>query len=156
MTVDQDGINFIKLWEGFEPKVYLDVAGKPTIGIGHLIKPSEDFSMGISLTQAEELLWRRPGGPGTGHLAVGSAGTITQNQTNALCSFGFNLGVGALSQMLSHGWDQVPQQILEMGQGSCEWTVGGCGRTHSETPSRIGTVFTAIIAVATYPCALGP
>ena len=111
MTIDDAGIKFITLWEGFEPNVYLDVAGKPTIGIGHLIKPSEDFSAGITLNQAEELLWRDLEAPEQAIQRL--APQANQNQTNALASFAFNLGVGSLSQMLSHGFDQAAQQILK-------------------------------------------
>ena len=111
MTIDQAGLDFIKGFEGFSATVYKDAVGKPTIGYGHLIKPNEDFSMGISLSQGETLLYDDLEGVEARILQL-APGTITQNQFNALCSFGFNLGVGALSQMLAHGWDQVPAQIL--------------------------------------------
>ena len=86
--------------------------------------------MGITLSQGETLLYDDLEVE-AGHLAVGSTGTITQNQFNALCSFGFNLGVGALSQMLlMRFWDQAAAQILEMGFSGCRRE--GAGRTSPE------------------------
>ncbi len=117
MTIDQAGLDFIKQFEGFSPVVYNDAVGKPTVGYGHLIKPNEDFSMGISLSQGETLLYDDLEGVEARILSL-APDSITQNQFNALCSFGFNLGVGALAQMLAHGWDVVPQQILR-------WTHAG-------------------------------
>ncbi len=111
MTIDQAGLDFIKSFEGFSPVVYKDAVGKPTIGYGHLIKPNEDFPTTISLLQGETLLYDDLEGVEARILSL-APGSITQNQFNALCSFGFNLGVGALQQMLAHGWDQVPAQIL--------------------------------------------
>ena len=111
MTIDQAGLDFIKQFEGFSPVVYNDAVGKPTIGYGHLIRPNEDFSMGISLYQGETLLYDDLEGVEARILQLAPT-TITQCQFNALCSFGFNLGVGALQQMMAHGWDQVPAQIL--------------------------------------------
>ena len=41
MRIDQAGIDFIKAAEGVKPFVYLDVAGLPTIGAGHLLTRDE-------------------------------------------------------------------------------------------------------------------
>ena len=110
MTVDQAGLEFIKGFEGFSASVYNDVAGKPTIGIGHLIKPGEDFSAGITVLQALTLLYDDME-PVEAKILELAPASCKQTQFNALCSFGFNLGTGALAQMMSHGWDQIPAQI---------------------------------------------
>jgi lysozyme len=112
MTIDQAGLDFIKGFEGFSANVYKDVAGHPTIGIGHLVEPSEDFSAGITLNQAETLLWSDLEAPEAALQRLVPR-SCNQNQWNALCSFAFNLGVGSLETMLAHGWDQVPTQILK-------------------------------------------
>ncbi len=39
---------YIGKHEGIRKKIYKDSKGNPTIGIGHLIKPGEDFSKGIT------------------------------------------------------------------------------------------------------------
>lgn len=131
MTIDQAGLDFIEGFEGFSATIYKDAVGKPTIGYGHLIKPNEDFSMGISLSQGETLLYDDLEGVEARILQL-APGTITQNQFNALASFGFNLGVGALSQMLAHGWDQVPAQILRWDHAGGKVLEGLTRRRHAE------------------------
>jgi lysozyme len=110
MTIDQAGLDFITGFEGFSASVYNDIAGKPTIGIGHKILPGEDFKGGVTLLQAQALLSEdlEPVEDAIAHMIP----HCNQNQFNALCSFGFNLGVGALLQMLMHGWAEVPEQML--------------------------------------------
>jgi lysozyme len=110
MTVDQAGIDFTKGFEGFSAAPYKDVAGVWTVGYGHKIKEGEDFSMGISMSQGETLLYDDMEHPEAAILKL--APDCNQNQFNALADFGFNLGVGALEQMLSHGILQVPTQML--------------------------------------------
>lgn len=111
MTIDQAGIDFITHWEGCKLIPYQDVVGKLTVGVGHLIKPGEDFTGGITQAQADALLMSDVS------LVESTLNSLvpeecTQSQWNALCSFGFNLGVGSLKTMLGHGWDQVPEQVI--------------------------------------------
>lgn len=47
--------SMIKHHEGKRLEVYKDTVGKDTIGYGHLVKPGEDFSKGITDQQADEL-----------------------------------------------------------------------------------------------------
>ena len=56
--VTQEGLNLIKRFEGFESEIYLDAAGLPTIGYGHLIRKGEHkmFENGISREAGEALL----------------------------------------------------------------------------------------------------
>ena len=131
MTIDEAGIDFIKGFEGLSLNVYNDVAGKPTIGIGHLIKPSEDFPAPITLEQAEQLLWADLETPEQA-LAKLVPATCTQNQWNALCSFAFNLGVGSLETMLGHGWDEVPTQILRWDKAGGKQVAGLTRRRQAE------------------------
>ena len=56
MQTSKAGLEFIASHEGCVLNVYEDVAGYPTIGIGHLIRDGEDFSGGITRDQAIELL----------------------------------------------------------------------------------------------------
>ena len=110
MNIDQAGLDFIKSYEGFSATVYNDVAGKPTIGYGHLMRPGDSYPNGITEAQALVLLAMdvAPVSAAVDRLAS----VCNQNQHNALCSFGFNLGIGALQQMLNHGWAEVPDQML--------------------------------------------
>jgi len=132
MTIDQAGIDFIHTFEGFSAHVYNDVAGKATIGIGHLVLPSEDFSAGLTISEAEELLQHDLEAPQQALQRLVPA-SCTQNQFNALCSFAFNLGVGSLETMLSHGWDQVPAQILRWDHSGGKQVAGLTRRRQAES-----------------------
>jgi GH24 family phage-related lysozyme (muramidase) len=95
--VNQKGVDLIKSFEGLRLKTYIDAAGHPTIGYGHLIKPAEPYDESTQITekQAQELLQN--------DLASARRGVqnsvnvpISDNQFAALVSFTFNLGTGAL------------------------------------------------------------
>jgi len=95
MEMSDNGLQLIKNSEGFVGHVYLDVAGKPTVGYGHLIKAGEDFSGGVTQQQATELLqndvkWAENAVTAAVHVP------LNQNQFDALVDFTFNLGAGAL------------------------------------------------------------
>lgn len=95
MNISLVGLAHIKGWEGFRSTVYLDQAGKRTIGYGHLIKPGESFGT-ISEAEASRLLARDVSWAET---AVNQAVKVplSQNQFDALVSFVFNVGVGNFS-----------------------------------------------------------
>lgn len=103
------GIELIKFYEGCKLDIYQDCVGKNTIGIGHLILPSEDFSNGITEQQAIDLL-NKDMAPLYNYLDNLS---LNDNQKCALLDFGFNLGLGALKTMLGHGLSNIPNQILK-------------------------------------------
>lgn len=87
------GLSHIKGWEKFSPTVYLDAAGKPTIGYGHLIKTYESFGT-ISEAQASAILAKDVA---SAEAAVnnGVKVSISQNQFDALVSFAYNVGNSA-------------------------------------------------------------
>lgn len=93
--IPTQAIEFIKKEEGCVLKIYKDVAGYPTIGVGHLIKKGEDFSNGLTEEEAEELLRKD-----LLHTAASImrliAVPLSDNQYSALLSFAFNVGTGAL------------------------------------------------------------
>lgn len=112
----QEGIELIKHHEGFVPHIYMDAAGFPTIGYGHLIKQGEDFSNGISRKQGEDLLRHDLRIAERAVLRLIDA-PLTQPQFDALVSFTFNLGSGALQRstlrrVINRGEHyDVPQQM---------------------------------------------
>ncbi len=55
-TLSDKGLKFIAKHEGFKGKEYSDIYGNTTVGYGHLVKPGEDFSKGISKKDALKLL----------------------------------------------------------------------------------------------------
>jgi lysozyme len=98
-NVTQAGIDLIKRFEGFSPTVYICPAGYPTIGYGHVVKPDErqQFASGVTHEQAETLLRHDVQ---TAERAVLRLITVplTDGQFDALVSFTFNLGAGALQR----------------------------------------------------------
>lgn len=110
MKTSEQGLQFIMDQEGVVLHPYDDQAGNPTIGVGHLIKDGESFPDEITQEQAMELL--------ASDVALFEAAVnyyaldLTQNQFDVLVDFSFNCGRGALAQLLSHGLDDVPNQLL--------------------------------------------
>lgn len=115
-TTSVVGRTLIKHFEGFSPYTYIDAAGHPTIGYGHLIRDGEEFSEPISFETAEELL--------VNDLKESEHGVNTlveidlaQARFDALSSFTFNLGFGnlrsstLLKKVNSEKHNDVPDQF---------------------------------------------
>ena len=98
MTTSQAGVDLIKKWEGFRSTMYLDAVGKPTIGYGTLIdKPEEQYLRTATITAQEaETLLRRDLVPFEKAINDTITVHLAQNQFDALVSFVYNLGPGAL------------------------------------------------------------
>jgi len=99
MQLSNNGLKLIMSFEGLDLKPYLDTAGVPTIGYGCIMYPSGHAvtmnDPAITQTQAMQYLeWEV-------NLKVGTAKHLiqvdcTQNQFDALVSFAYNEGLGAL------------------------------------------------------------
>lgn len=96
MRLSNAGLSFLKQSEGFRATVYNDIAGRPTIGYGHKLRPGESFPNGIIRAQAEQLL--------IADVATACGAVehlvhvpLTQSQYDALVDFCFNLGRGRLA-----------------------------------------------------------
>ena len=119
IVTSKSGLEFISKWEGCILKPYKDIAGLRTIGIGHLIKPGENFPNNVEITKekALEIL------ASDVKICESSIKTrikvpLNQNQFDALVSFGFNCGTGVYVQSdackaLNEGkYDEVPLRLL--------------------------------------------
>ena len=115
--ITQDGIDLIKRFEGFSRTVYFCPAGYPTIGYGHVVKDGEDFSNGIMEGEAEELLRQDAQIAERAVLRLINV-PLTDGQFDALVSFTYNLGGGALQRSTlrrkinreEHA--EVPEQLM--------------------------------------------
>ena len=97
--ITDEGLGLIKRFEGFEPEVYICQGGWPTIGYGHVVRNDERerFADGIDEAPAEELLRRDVEVAERAVLRLIRV-TLEDGQFDALCSFAFNLGAGALQR----------------------------------------------------------
>ncbi len=89
---------FLKVWEGVRTRVYLDSVKKPTVGVGHLVLPSDHLKVGDVITHArvDAFLTKDVQSALKGVNQLVKA-RITKNQCIALTSFVFNLGQGRLA-----------------------------------------------------------
>ncbi len=129
MQMSEKGKELLAEWEGVELKVYKDVAGLPTIGVGHLLTQDEltsgkilirgepiRYADGLTKTQAMDLLDQDLE---RFEEAVNESGKVDlkQNQFDALVSFTFNVGSNAfrnstLLRLLNQGnYSDVPNQL---------------------------------------------
>lgn len=95
MEVSRAGLALIQRFEGLRLEAYLDSVGKPTIGYGS----TQGVRMGDEITnaQATELLAADVERHADGVRRLVDV-PLSQNMFDALVSFTFNVGVGALSR----------------------------------------------------------
>jgi lysozyme len=94
-TASTEGARFLATHEGgIRLQVYKDEAGNDTVGIGHLVKPGEDFSKGITREKALEL-FREDTAVAERAIDQAVKVDLEQNQHDALVSFIFNVGAAA-------------------------------------------------------------
>jgi lysozyme len=92
-SISLAGLEKLKQHEGVRQVVYLDAVGKPTVGVGHLIKKGEPYKVGqkISMEEVDKLLKKDLAWVYT---AVGRNVKVklTQNKFDSLVSLVFNIG----------------------------------------------------------------
>ncbi len=145
-------------WEGFKPKQYLDSAGLPTIGVGHLITPAERTSKQIKIgtatvsttatltdAQVNTLLIQdlvRFETAVTSFVVV----DLKQNQYDALVSFAFNLGTTTLKtstllkELNARNYDAVPTQMRRFVNSDGHPVPGLVNRRENEVKLWLGTI----------------
>ncbi len=96
MRITPTGIQIIRRFEGFSPIPYRCPAGYLTIGYGHVVRSGEAWG-NITVEEAEALLLQDVQDVEN---AVERLMTVplTHGQYDALASFTFNLGAGALQR----------------------------------------------------------
>ncbi len=85
--------------EGVRYDVYRDVAGYPTVGVGHLILPSDGLAMGdtISHDRALDLLEQDLRKAESGVRELLGDLEVNQHEFDALVDLVFNVGIGNVS-----------------------------------------------------------
>jgi lysozyme len=114
--VSQTGLELIKQFEGFSAEVYRCPAGYDTVGYGHLVRANEDFTGGVSETEAEMLLRQDVQVAELAVLRLIKV-PLTDGQFDALVSFTYNLGSGALQRsslrqkIIREAHGEVPREL---------------------------------------------
>jgi len=100
MTISKNGLDLIKMFEGFRSRPYLDVGGVPTIGYGttHYVDGAKVTMQdeAISEEKATEILREEVNSHYAPAVDAYIKVPITQNQFDSLVSFAYNVGVQAL------------------------------------------------------------
>jgi len=89
------GRELIKAFEGFSPTIYVCPAGYPTIGYGHVVQPGETFAA-LTPDEGDALLARDLPRYETAVCRLIEV-PLADPGFDALVSFTFNLGEGALA-----------------------------------------------------------
>lgn len=123
MILSDQGVDFIKRFEGFRSALYDDPVGHCTIGYGTLVhrgncngSEPEEYKAGISEQRATELLKTEASEKAKGVRELVKV-SLNQNQFDALVSFAYNVGIGAftkstLLRKLNNGeFDAVPTEL---------------------------------------------
>ena len=120
LETSSSGLEFISRWEGCVLKPYKDIVGLRTIGVGHLIKPGENFPDGIEITKEKALeILAKDVKICEDAIKKNIKVPLTQSQFDALVSFGFNCGVGVYASSsacaaLNLGkYEEVPAKLLD-------------------------------------------
>jgi GH24 family phage-related lysozyme (muramidase) len=91
--MSSSGLERIRESESFSPRTYDDGVGNHTIGYGHMLRHGESFPGGITESRALELFADDVSAIAD-HALDQVTVPLTQNQTDALGSFIFNVGPG--------------------------------------------------------------
>jgi len=128
--LSEAGLKLIAQFEGFRGVVYADVVGLWTVGYGHLLTKDELTSGKIWLNKSESIsiktgmtkkqgsqILKKDAGIAEAAVAKNVTVELNQDQFDALCSFVFNVGVGAfkkstLLRVLNEGgFEHMPVQL---------------------------------------------
>lgn len=153
MKTSKNGLEFISRWEGIILTPYICAAGKWTIGVGHVIRTTDSFST-ISNANVRELLASKDKNHPVASLRIPKEEAfailakdievtekalskditvpLTQNQFDALVSFGFNCGTGvyrtsgACKSLNAGDYQAFTVKLLEW----CKIKVGGVSKVN--------------------------
>lgn len=92
MKVSAAGRRFICAHEGRRLQCYPDIAGRPTIGVGHLCRSWDEFPNGITEEECERMFIADLQWVAAEVQAVSHRGPLTQPQFDAVSDFVFNIG----------------------------------------------------------------
>jgi lysozyme len=124
MQFSEAGYELLKRSEGFRSRVYMDIAGLPTIGYGHRLLHPASFPDGISEPDAADILISD-----VSHAIQAVQRLVkvelAQGQFDALVDFVFNLGEGRLAtstllkKLNNRDYDGAADELLKWDHAGC-------------------------------------
>lgn len=96
-TASEEGLQLIRAFEGYMPLPYKDAVGIPTVGFGHVIRAHDTLTLPLLPADADALLQKDVEQVQREMRRLVDV-PLHQNQCDALTSFTFNLGSGALGK----------------------------------------------------------
>lgn len=114
--ISEKGLDLIKGFETFSPVVYICPAGYPTVAFGHVVLSWESFPDPVTEEEGEKILLKDVTKAERAIFRLIHV-SITTNEFDALTSWTFNLGGGALQRStvrmkLNRGeYDEVPDEM---------------------------------------------
>jgi lysozyme len=139
-----EGLQFIRLWEGFEPKIYKDAgAGYETIGVGHLITDDDPIEKWKhrGITEAQAILLLKGDVEHAEHCVNHYISwPLKDKQFDALVSAAFNIGpnvvnprTSTLARLLNRGEEgRVGQQLVRWNKAGGKVLAGLTKRRKAE------------------------
>lgn len=151
------GVRMIMRLEGTRETVYLDAVGLPTIGVGHLLTKDELSSGKIQLQSGRMIDTRKPLSYSEIYellmddladyeyaINTNITQTLNQHQFDALVSWAFNVGAGAvarstLRKLLNAGnFEAVPDQLKRWNKAGGRVLQGLVNRRNTEVSMWLG------------------
>ena len=153
MVTSQNGIDFIKRYEGCVLKVYLDAIGVKTLGYGHTGADVNVLPVGTQITkeQAELFLKQDLSKFESNVSRYDSVYHWTQNEFDALVSFAYN--VGSIDQLTANGTRDksvIAEKILLYNKAGGKVLAGLTNRRKAEQQMFLGGVSTIYNKGASY------
>jgi lysozyme len=123
----------MRQYEGAKTTVYLDSLGKPTVGIGHLVTPSDKLKVGDVITDAQVSQFFKADG------AKAMAAAKSQASQAGISNSDFIVYLASVNFQLGTGWTSVFKntwQLIVDGKYDDAVKEIGKSRWYQQTPTR--------------------
>jgi lysozyme len=111
-------IDHLLLREGSRNTVYRDSLGKPTVGVGHLVKPSDNLEVGDTISNARVREFLEQDAGHALEAAIGQAGELGIDDND------FIIALGSVNFQLGAGWrGKFPQTWRHLQNGNYEQAI---------------------------------